>query len=123
MVRIIVSTFFLSSIVFTATHIIAMSASLYWYLWWFDILMHTWGGVLIVHGLYTVYILGPEKKPPPFYLLLLALLVATVSWEIFERYFGLYNLVGYIADTTQDIFFAFTGGLLTHFFLRDYTMR
>ncbi len=123
MARTIVITFFLSALVFVATHSFAMSASLYWYVWWFDIFMHTWGGVLITHGLYSVYVIGPKHRPPPFYLMILALATATVSWELFEWYFDVYNPISYIADTTQDILFAFTGGLLTHFFLRDYTMK
>lgn len=115
--------FLILAVAFATAHYFAGLVSLYWYLWWFDILMHFWGGILIGLGVYVFLGFSAINLRPKLWHVLLALLVVTISWEIFENIFGLYNPVNYQIDTMQDILIGFVGGLLAHFTLRAYTMK
>jgi hypothetical protein len=48
MIHPIVVFFLLMSSIFAGVHYAAMVANLYSYFWWFDIVMHFWGGLLLV---------------------------------------------------------------------------
>ena len=114
----LITTFFIAAIVFLFAHITAMYASLYWYFWWADIIMHFWGGLLLGMGVHVLASLPhiPVRASVPW--LLAIILVVTLSWEIFERSFGLFNPVGYMIDTSIDIALGFLGGLVAHVLLR-----
>lgn len=119
----LVIIFLVLSIIFALVHIFAMKLSLYWFHWWFDILMHFWGGTLIGLGVHALATLPKISHFPTTKLVLIVLFVATVSWEIFERAAGLYDPATYVIDTSQDIILGFSGGLLAHFLLRAYRMK
>lgn len=119
----IVWWFFTLSALFTTLHLTAMRYFLYWHFWWLDVVMHTWGGILIVIAIHMLSTF-PHIPVRATYLWVGAVLfVATVSWELFELYFGLFNPIGYTADTIQDILLAWTGGLLTHRLFVRYKMH
>jgi hypothetical protein len=105
------------SILFAVVHYLAVSASLYWYYWWFDILMHTWGGVLIALGVHSFSSFSFLRYKPSLVPLLLVLVVATGLWEVFEWSVGLYDPQTHVFDTSKDVILGFVGGLLMHFFL------
>ena len=109
--------FFTASFLFVGAHVVAMHFSFYWYFWWADIVMHSWGGVLVGLGVHVLASLSsvPVRATLPW--VVTALLVATLSWEVFERSFGLFNPDGYLLDTSIDILLGFTGGILAHLFL------
>ena len=107
-------TFFLLSGIFAMTHYVAMQASLYWYFWWFDSVMHFWGGCLIGLGVHALATFPHSHIRPTYRLMLFTLFVATVSWEIFEWHYGIADTRNYVFDTTKDIFLGFSGGLLAH---------
>jgi len=109
--------FLVFSTAFAIVHLVAMAGSLYWYYWWFDVFMHTWGGLLLALGVHAICRFKSVRLKPTLFLVFTTLCVVTVSWEIFEWTNKLYNPIRYVADTTQDILFAFGGGLLTHFIL------
>ena len=109
--------FFLFATIFLVAHIVAMHLSLYWYFWWTDIVMHFWGGVLIGVGVHVLASLDSTPLRASLAWVLIALAIATISWELFERSFGLFNPDGYVLDTSMDIVLGFAGGLLAHFFL------
>ena len=111
-------TFFLLSGIFAMTHYVAMQASLYWYFWWFDSMMHFWGGCLIGLGIHALATFADFRIKPNYKLVLTILFVATVSWEFFEYHYNLYDTRNYIFDTAKDIVLGFSGGLLTHTILR-----
>ena len=112
------TVFFLTmSLLFVGAHIAAMHFSFYWYFWWADIVMHSWGGVLVGLGMHVLASLSSVPVRATLLWVVAALLVATLSWEVFERSFGLFNPDGYLLDTSIDIFLGFTGGLLAHFWL------
>ena len=49
----LVILFLLSALAFAVTHLVATAGSLYWYYWWFDIVMHFWGGLLLGLGVHA----------------------------------------------------------------------
>ena len=111
------------SVLFAAVHYFAMVASLYWYLWWFDVVMHFWGGILISLGVHSLATFSRFHFKPTLVTLLFVLAFATVTWEIFEFTVGLWQPETYVVDTIQDIILGFTGGLLAHVVLLRYTIR
>ncbi len=110
--------FLVSSAIFALTHYLAVAGSLYWYYWWFDSVMHFWGGLLLGIGVHALCSLRSVPLSPTLPLLLLVITVVVVSWEVFERIVGLYNSSTYVFDTSKDIILGFGGGLLAHFILR-----
>ncbi len=100
------------------THQVAMQVSLYWYYWWFDYVMHFWGGLLIGLGIYALSTLPHLKIRADLKTILITLTVATVSWELFEWYYDIHGASNYVFDTSKDIFLGFSGGLLAHLILR-----
>lgn len=118
----IVIVFLLLAAVFAWTHQIAMAGSFYWYYWWFDIVMHFWGGILLGLGVHAVTSLKSVHIRPVLPVVLAVILSAVIGWEVFERIFGLFNPNQYIVDTTQDVLLGITGGLLAHFVVRMFTM-
>ena len=91
----------------------------YWYysIVWFDMLMHTLGGVWVAFILLWVF---PIKSQSKNYFLKIALgiLFVGLSWEVFEFIFN--NLIAGnpfdVLDTLSDIFFDMAGGVLTLFY-------
>jgi hypothetical protein len=118
-----VIVFLLLSTIFTFVHWFASMTSLYWYYWWFDIIMHFSGGVLIALGIRAFCDFSFIRLRPTFTLLVIVLILATSSWELFEWYNGLWFDQGYIFDTIKDIIMGFSGGLLTHYILNKYTIE
>jgi len=113
-----VIVFFLLSSIFAVTHQVAVQVSLYWYYWWFDSMMHFWGGILIGLGIHALATLPHLHIKASTKLILFALAFATITWEIFEWYYGLFGVRNYIFDTSKDIVLGFSGGLLAHIILR-----
>lgn len=111
------------SAMFAASHYVALLASLYWYLWWFDILMHFWAGVIIVLGLHTLSTFVRLHFNPTLFVVVITLFVMTLSWEAFEFWAKLWQPESYIRDTLYDILTGFSGGLLTHVILDTYRIK
>ena len=84
--------------------------------------MHFWGGILIVLGVYALSTFSKVHLKPTITVLLLVLAFTTVSWEIFEFFAGLWQPETYLMDTAQDIVLGFGGGLLAHTVLSRYTI-
>jgi hypothetical protein len=123
MVHGITIVFLLLAILFAATHFLAVAASLYWYHWWFDIMMHAWGGMLLVLGVHALSTFSWSPIQPTLKNVLIVLLVAVISWEVFEWFAGLYEPSTYVFETAKDILVGLSGGLVTHLFLRTYRMK
>lgn len=115
--------FLILALVFTGVHYLAMAGSLYWYYWWFDMVMHFWGGLLIGLGLHALSTFSSFHIRPTTKTLLLILFVMTGSWEIFEWSAGLLEPKSHLLDTAKDVVLGFSGGLLAHFTLLRYRMR
>ena len=114
--------FVLLGTVFAGVHLFATKVSLYWYYWWFDIMMHFWGGILIGLGVHSFCTFSRINLKPTLKLVLFTLLLITVTWEVFERLTGLFVTTNYLFDTAKDIVMGFSGGLLAHIILKKYTI-
>lgn len=108
----IVWIFLAISSVFAAVHNVAITMSLYWYYSWFDIVMHFWGGVLIVMGVFALCSLKHIPLKPTFVIVFCTLSTVMITWEIFERIVGLYNQPTYIFDVSKDLLVGFCGGVV-----------
>lgn len=111
----IVWIFLLSSSMFATVHNLAVRTSLYWYYSWFDIVMHFWGGILVVLGVYALCSLKHIPLKPSQVLIFATLFFAMISWEFFEWQAGLFDPHTYIADTFKDLVVGFLGGLVGYF--------
>jgi len=115
--------FLIFASMFALVHQFAVIASLYWYFWWFDILMHFWGGSLIALGVFVFSGFSFSSFAPSLKITLLSLIIITVTWELFELFVGLYEPVAYLRDTAKDLVVGVGGGLLTHGIIKAYTMK
>lgn len=115
--------FLLSAILFAVVHWFAVKTSLYWVYWWFDIVMHFWGGALITYGTYVIYSFVFENVKPHLKIILLMLVVTTGAWEVFEWFAGLYDPATYLIDTIKDVIVGFSGGLFTYGIFRRYKIN
>lgn len=117
--------FLILGTLFAVVHWFALTASLYWYYWWFDIVMHFWGGALVVLGWYNLVVFPRVYAyiHPTLPRVLLFLCIVTVSWEVFEYVTDLWQPAAYWSDTFQDIMCGFVGGLLAYFWLRRDTIK
>ncbi|MCA9362105.1 hypothetical protein KC906_01900 [Candidatus Kaiserbacteria bacterium] len=122
MIHGIVIIFLLLATAFAAVHAFAVFASLYWYYWWFDIMMHFWGGTLLALGVFSLATFSRFHFTPTLKLMLGVLLCVTVCWEVFEWLVGLYDPETYLVDTAKDMVVGFSGGLLMYAMLRRYTI-
>jgi hypothetical protein len=114
MIRKRVWLFLVLAIVFTVVHLVASQASLYWYYWWFDEGMHTWGGIMIALGVHAIATFSNIKKIPSLRHVLGVTFLCVVSWEIFEWYAELYNPVSYAFDTIKDMILGMLGSGVAH---------
>jgi hypothetical protein len=89
----------------------------YWYysIWYFDMIMHFWGGICL--GLALVWFLSYknlslELNLKLIFKILLGVLLVGVLWEIYEVLFN--NIIAQnpfnLLDTISDLFFDLAGG-------------
>jgi len=115
---ILVWLFLTLSVVFTAVHNFAVTTSLYWYYSWFDIVMHLWGGALVSLGIVAFAKITSLSVRPGLGMIMPVLCLVMVAWEVFEYSISLYNPDTIISDVLRDVFFGFSGGLISYFLLR-----
>lgn len=93
-------------------HNIAIHLYLYWSVWWFDIPMHFFGGVIVALGFFT---LRDLKLFPNSWLRLLPILLLVLGvaciWEFYEVFIGIPMLADYIFDTSLDLVMGLVGGV------------
>lgn len=118
MIQPIVVLFILISAVFAIVHMFAVEASLYWYFWWFDIVMHSWGGVLITLGLFALGTFSRIRKQPSALFTLAVLLFVVTIWEVFEWRAGLFDPETHLVDTALDMILGTVAGLVTYVILK-----
>jgi hypothetical protein len=115
---------FVTLCVVASSNYLGIKYNLYWIYKWFDIPVHMLGGLWV--SLFYLYLC--ERYNHIFHNLnfnnlfknlLLALLVVTISWEIFELVIGSVHLDDgfvYWSDTISDIINGFIGGILGYLF-------
>lgn len=109
----------LGSAALAVTHWFAIEASLYWYYWWFDILMHFWGGLLLGFGFHLLAGFSYVRLQLRFWQLFLALSVVIIGWEVFEYLIGLYDPATYVFEVSKDLLVGYGGGLLAHIIMNS----
>ena len=119
----LVSLFIFLLTLFAVFHQIALTFSLYWYYWWFDILMHFWGGVLLGLLYYLAVCSRWFNFKQTTLTIVLFLLAVTVGWEVYEYLIRYTDSTNYALDTTTDIILGLSGGLLVHFLTKAYKMK
>jgi hypothetical protein len=106
--------FLFFSSLFASVHHFAVSMSLYWYYWWFDIMMHFWGGMLVVLGVYALCSLKHIPLKPSTVLIFATLFGIMIVWELFEWQVGLFDPTTHFFDTAKDMLVGFGGGLVAY---------
>jgi len=93
-----------------------MHLFLYWHIWWFDILVHTLGGVVVALGLFA---LRDLRVFPNTWLRLIPVTALVICialiWEGFELVAGIPNAGNYVTDTLIDVAVGVFGGVLGYF--------
>lgn len=115
----------LTWIAFIATHQVFLYFDFFWLFWWSDILLHIWGGGLLVASWYLVermYVF-PRTMALKLNHPLLILLVVMIGWEVFEYVFGVANNTSYVSDTIQDFIFGALGGLVAFWVNKSRTIK
>ena len=120
MVQPVVLLFLFLSTIFATVHWFAIEASLYWHFWWFDILMHFWGGILIALGIVAITTFRRITIKPSYGLVLIVSLVTVVSWEFFEWQVGLFDPELHFPDAMYDMILGVLGGLLGYLILKRF---
>jgi hypothetical protein len=112
-------------VLFLLSNSFFISTSLYWFDWWPDVLMHIWGGVLIVATWYTIFRneVFPRALRLPLLHPLLVLLATVVGWEIFEYVIGRSGPPYFWFDTSLDLLFGLGGGLVVFLLCRSRTIK
>ena len=100
-----------------------IATEFYWYssIWYFDMIMHTLGGLWL--GLLAFYFFSPNKISTKLVLqILFFVLLIGLGWEVFEFIVGKVIVKNGldILDTSSDLFFDLVGGGLSilYFFKR-----
>lgn len=77
-------------------------------------MMHFWGGMLVVLGVYALCSLKHIPLKPSTLLIFGTLFSLMIIWEVFEWKVGLFNPMTHMFDTTKDIIVGFSGGLVAY---------
>ncbi|MCX6735770.1 MAG: hypothetical protein NTZ13_01680 [Candidatus Parcubacteria bacterium] len=96
----------------------------YWEFWWFDMIMHTLGGIWVASFALWFRYLRPllkemvvPKKTSIFLIAFISILLVGGGWELFE--FSLDKLITFALhdswNTVSDLFFDLSGGTLAVF--------
>jgi hypothetical protein len=123
MIQPVVLIFLVISAFFAFVHFLAVEMSLYWYYWWFDILMHFWGGLLIALGVVVLSTFRKLSIKPTFGTVVLIALGFVIVWELFEWQAGLYAYGFDVYDTALDMFLGVTGAIIGQRLLRSVRYR
>jgi hypothetical protein len=97
------------AILFALVHFFALELSLYWHYWWFDIVMHFWGGTLIALGVMALTSFRRVTIRPTYWLVFTITFVMVIVWEIFEWQAGIVDPVQEWQDTFLDMALGFAG--------------
>lgn len=114
--KLLIRIVFLILIIFLLNY---LAMKFYWYssIWYFDMLMHFFGGVWI--GFASIYLFSPKNNSfGPILKILLIVLFVGVGWEIFEILINeiiTKNSFNFL-DTFSDLFFDLAGGTFAVFY-------
>lgn len=113
MLKVTTVFFVLTLSVLAVLHYVALEFSLYWRFAWFDIFMHFFGGAVVALGFFTLkdFIHSIPDRLQYFVPIISGVIVAALSWELFEIMIGIPAWVpGYGFDTVIDLIMGTLGG-------------
>ena len=118
---------FITSILVALLHQLALSFYLYWTTWWFDVLMHFLGGVVI--GLLAVYFffvsgyvratLEIKNLTIIFLTVMASILVVGLTWELWEIFAGFSHHIEDRVDTIKDLVMDVLGAIAAFYYSKD----
>lgn len=112
--------FFPLALAFTAVHYFALQFHMYWYIESFDIVMHVWGGFLIVCALYMFNNVSQGNIRFTGWSISIVVLIGMLAWEGLEYTLGLTgNQPDFILDTTIDLLCGSLGAALGYLILKN----
>ena len=125
MKRILLAEIFFIGISVAVLHKIALSLSLYWTVWWFDIAMHFLGGALI--AFITLFFIYDSKffnfsirKPIVIFAASLgATLIVGLSWELWELFVGFTDAYKDQVDTIADLINDTLGAIAVYLYSKN----
>jgi len=95
---------------------------LYWALWWFDLVMHFLGGLVVGLFLAWLYVFVLKKKPDGrlIWASVVGVIIIGSLWEIYEVFIGI-NVTHepYVWDTTIDIILDITGAIIGSKYIKN----
>lgn len=118
----------LVSLMFFIFIVSILNTKFYWdsLLWYFDVIMHTLGGLWV--GMFFLYVFG--RSGPSYFNLMLVVkvLVATlligVFWEIYQFY--IYQYISRtpfdLKDVSSDVFFDLLGAMFSFLYFKRFIM-
>jgi hypothetical protein len=123
--RILLAEIFFVGITVAVLHKIALSFSLYWTIWWFDIPMHFLGGALM--ALITLFIIYDSKffnfsvkKPIVIFSAAIGMtLIIGLSWELWELYMGFTDVYKDQIDTMADLINDTLGAITVYLYSKN----
>ena len=108
----------LAMILLALLHFLALHFYFYWQLWWFDIVMHFLGGIVVGLGAmwalmgYSRYRGSVFTARQTLVFVLATTLLVAFSWEIYEFQFGLFDPTDYGLDSSLDIVMGTLGAIV-----------
>ena len=109
----------LAALIFVLNNM-ALAEYFYWQYWWYDIMMHGLGGLLIgsivTWGLLRIGYAQTLPRVAFFWATVLGIVIVGVGWEIMEYTNGFFiGEVNVLADTILDIIMDIMGGIVGWF--------
>ena len=94
--------------------IIALQEFLYWRIWWFDLIMHFLGGIILggIAVFFFTYIAPLRRFAFPVFLIVL--IGVGIGWEVLEFSTGMYTSQNYTLDTALDLLMDTLGAVLVY---------
>ena len=117
--------FLLFGTLLAVMHATAIALYLYAYYWWFDIVMHFLGGMVVLLALGTLADLGrvASRRVTAPAIAFGTLVFIMVAWEVFEYVVRVSRADNFALDTTIDLIVGFLGGVLGWLIIRNHLAR
>lgn len=93
-----------------ALHLLGFQYFLYWRFWWYDMIIHSLGGIEVV--LAVAWFVGLSRQSATWLSLLAAAIVVGIGWEAFELWGGIPREANWTFDTAIDLSMDALGGII-----------
>ncbi len=116
MLQLTTIVFLIAFSVLAVIHNLAVKLFLYWHIWWLDIPVHAFGGMIVALGLFTLRDLRlfPNTWLRAPVVLAFVLSIALI-WEVYELIIGVPIIGDYAIDTSIDVTIGLLGGAVGYF--------